>query len=93
MNQINQKWKNEQQCYDDAKVTGKDSRTGKNTTISWPRDKPQEQKKYETWLQKVTDPDSGEFYNQRDKDGNIIKQTGPKHLVRQIVVEERNRIL
>ena len=32
-----------QQCYDDAKVEGKDSRTGKKTTISWPRDKPVEQ--------------------------------------------------
>ena len=41
--QINEKWKKEQQCYDDAKVEGKDSRTGKKTTISWPRDKPVEQ--------------------------------------------------
>ena len=40
--QINEKWKKEQQCYDDAKVEGKDSRTGKKTTISWPRDKPVE---------------------------------------------------
>jgi hypothetical protein len=27
--QINEKWKKEQQCYNDAKVEGKDSRTGK----------------------------------------------------------------
>jgi hypothetical protein len=32
--QINEKWKKEQQCYDDAKVEGKDSRTGKKTTIT-----------------------------------------------------------
>ena len=41
---------------------------------------------YETWLQKVTDPDTGKFYEQRDpKTGNTIKGTGPKHIVRQIV--------
>ena len=49
IDKINQKWKNEQQCFDEAKVTGKDSRTGKPTTISWPREKPQDQRKYETW--------------------------------------------
>ena len=70
--QINQKWKNEQQCYDEAKVTGKDSRTGKPTTISWPREKPQDQRKYETWLKQVQDPDTGEFYMKRDKEGSPI---------------------
>ena len=84
--QINEKWKKEQQCYDDAKVEGKDTMTGKKTTISWPRDKPIDQVMYETWLQKVTDPDTGKFYEQRDpKTGNTIKGTGPKHLIRQIV--------
>lgn len=83
--QINEKWKKEQQCYDEAKVEGKDTRTGKKTTIPWPRDKPQEQIKYEMWLQKVTDPDTGKFYEQGDRNGNTIKNTGPKHLVIQIV--------
>jgi len=83
--QINEKWKKEQQCYDDAKVEGKDSRTGKKTTISWPRDKPIEQSMYESWLQKVSDPETGKFYEQRDKNGNIIKGTGPKHLIKTIV--------
>jgi hypothetical protein len=78
-------WKNEEKCFEDAKVEGKDTRTGKKTTISWPRDKPIEQTKYEMWLQKVKDPDTGKFYEQRDKNGNTIKGTGPKHLVRQIV--------
>ena len=34
--QINEKWKKEQQCYDEAKVEGKDSRTGKkyNDTLA-----------------------------------------------------------
>jgi hypothetical protein len=83
--QINEKWKKEQQCYDEAKVEGKDTMTGKKTTISWPRDKPIDQVMYETWLQKVTDPDTGKFYEQRDQNGNTLKGTGPKHIVRQIV--------
>jgi hypothetical protein len=83
--QINEKWKKEQQCYDEAKVEGKDSRTGKKASGTWPRDKPIDQVMYETWLQKVTDPDTGKFYEQRDKNGNTIKGTGPKHLIRQIV--------
>ena len=83
--QINEKWNKEQQCYDEAKVEGKDIRTDKKTTISWPRDKPIEQTIWESWLQKVTDPDTGKFYEQRDKNGNTIKGTGPKYLVKTIV--------
>jgi hypothetical protein len=84
--QINEKWKKEQQFYDDAKAEGKNTMTGKKTTVTWPRDKPIDQVMYETWLQKVTDPDTGKFYEQRDpKTGNTIKGTGPKHLIRQIV--------
>ena len=45
----------------------------------------QAQMQYQLWLKKVQDPDTGEFYKQRDKDGNIIKGTFPKHIVRQIV--------
>jgi hypothetical protein len=40
---------------------------------------------WESWLQKVTDPDTGKFYEQRDKNGNTIKGTGPKHLIKTIV--------
>lgn len=36
-------------------------------------------------MAQVKDPDTGEFYKQRDKDGNIIKGPFPKHIVRQIV--------
>ena len=43
------------------------------------------QLQYLGWLQKVMDPDNGEFYKQRDKDRNIIKGTGPKQVIRQIV--------
>jgi hypothetical protein len=84
--QINEKWKKEQQCYDELKIEGKDTRTGKKTTGTWPREKPIEQTMYELWLQKITDPDTGKFYEQRDpKTGNTIKGTGPKHIVIQIV--------
>ena len=82
--QINEKWKKEQQCYDEAKVEGKD-RNGKKVSTTWPRDKPNEQTMYELWLKKVTDPDTGKFYEQRDNNGNTIKGTCPKHIVRQIV--------
>ncbi|HEX9319400.1 MAG TPA: hypothetical protein VF884_10740 [Nitrososphaeraceae archaeon] len=81
---MDEKWKKEQKCYDDVKVTGKDWH-GKKVTISWPRDTPQEQLQYEAWLNSVKDPDTGEFYHQRDKDGNIIKGTGPQHIVKTIV--------
>ena len=33
---------------------------------------------WETWLQKVTDPDTGKFYEQRDKNGNMIKGTSAR---------------
>ena len=33
-------WKKEEQCFEDAKVEGKASRTGKKATNSWPRDIP-----------------------------------------------------
>src|SRR6476646_4344627 len=78
-------WKNEERCFLDAKIEGKDTQTGKKASGTWPRDIPQAQIQYNEWLKKVQDPDTLEFYHQRDKDGNIIKGTGPKHVVRQIV--------
>ena len=78
-------WKNEEQCFEDAKIEGKDAITGKKASGTWPRDIPQAQIQYQLWLKKVQDLDTLEWYKQRDKDGNIIKGTGPKHVVRQIV--------
>ena len=43
-------WKKEEQCFEDAKVEGKASRTGKKATNSWPRDIPQGQMQYLEWL-------------------------------------------
>lgn len=85
MSQWCEKWQKEQQCYDETTVEGNDTRKGKKATVSWPRDTPQEQIMYELWLQKAKDHDTGKFYEQRDKNGNTIKGTTPKHLVRQIV--------
>ncbi len=78
-------WKNEEECYQETKLEGKDTYTGKKVSTTWPRDKPMDQIKYESWLQKVKDPDTGNFYEQRDKNGNTIKGTGPKHLVKAII--------
>ena len=78
-------WKKEEACYLETKVEGKDIYTQKKVSTTWPRDKPQDQIKYESCLQKVKDPDTGKFYEQRDSNGNIIKGTGPKHLVKTIV--------
>ena len=46
---------------------------------------PQAQVMYDETAQEVRDPETGEFYHKRDKNGNIIKGTGPRHLIRQIV--------
>ena len=78
-------WNNEEKCFEETKVEGKDIHTGKKVSSHWPRDMPQAQIMYNLWLKKVQDPDTGEFYHERDKDGNIIKGTFPKHIVRQIV--------
>jgi hypothetical protein len=77
-------WKREEGCYSEITVTGKDIH-GKKATTTWPRDEPQSQVMYKLWLKKIQDPDTGQFYKQRDKDGNIIKGTVPKHIVKQIV--------
>jgi hypothetical protein len=77
-------WKNEEKCFEEAKLEGKDWHNKKVLT-HWPRDMPHAQTMYLEWLKKVKDPDTGEFYHQRDKDGNIIKGTYPKHIIRQIV--------
>lgn len=78
-------WKNEEECFTDATVEGKDSRTGKKVTGFWPRDLPMAQVYYMEWLKKVKDPDTGEFYKKRDKEGNIIRNSKPRYIIRQII--------
>ena len=78
-------WKNEEKCYEEAKLEGKDRLTGKQVTTHWTRDMPIEQVMYNEWLKKVRDSETEKFYHKRDKNGNIIKGTGPRHLISQIV--------
>ncbi|MDQ5869387.1 MAG: hypothetical protein M3530_06620 [Thermoproteota archaeon] len=78
-------FKHEEKCYEETKIEGKDTYTGKKVSTTYPRDQPLVQTMYKLWLQKVKDPDTGNFYEQRDKNGNTIKGTGPKHLVKTIV--------
>lgn len=78
-------WKKEEQCYEEIKIEGKDIYSHKKVSTTWPRDKPQEQIQYELWLQKVKDPNTGEYYPQRDKDSNTVKGTGPKYMVKKII--------
>jgi hypothetical protein len=78
-------WKNEEKCYEETKIEGKDTYSGKKVSTTWPRDKPQEQIQYELWLAMVKDPETGEFYEQRDKNGNTVKGTEPKYMVKKII--------
>ena len=48
-------WKNEEKCYEEAKIEGKDRLTGKKVTTHWTRDMPIEQVMYNEWLKKVQD--------------------------------------
>jgi hypothetical protein len=68
-------WKNEEQCFLDAEVEGED-RNGKKASGSWPRNIPQV---HQEWLKKFK-IHTGEFYHQRDKDGNIIREPDPNAL-------------
>lgn len=79
-------WKNEEKCFEEARVEGKDTRTGKKVSgAHWPRDLPMAEVYYMEWLKKVKDPETGEFYKKRDKEGNIIRNSKPRHIIRQIV--------
>jgi hypothetical protein len=73
-------FKKEEQCFLDA-GTLIDVNTGKMTDRHWPREKPIEQIVYEQWRDKTLNQLTGHWNHKRDKDGNIIKNTGTKYLV------------
>jgi hypothetical protein len=77
-------WRKEEECYEETKIEGKDVYTGKKVSTQWPRDKPQEQIMYESWLKKVKD-ETGKFFEQRDKNGNTVKGARPKYVVKKII--------
>jgi small nuclear ribonucleoprotein (snRNP)-like protein len=85
-------WKKQDQCFEDEQieVTDREGRRvtqkGKPVIKAWPHDKPTAQIVYEEeWLSKVVNPETNEWYPARNKDGNAIRNTGGKHIVRQII--------
>jgi len=89
-------WQKEQECFDNTYTsmritTTKKGGEGKTTTqekISWPRIKPLSQIVYENFITKITNPLTGEFYSERDTNGNQVKSNGgptAKYVVNMIV--------
>ena len=72
-------WTKAEAWYKEAEIT--DADTKKKTGDTWPRLKPMEQIVYENWLDTVVNPQTGDWYPQRDKEGNPVKNTGGKYLV------------
>ena len=68
-------WKNEEQCFADtitnmSAITVSKKKGGNKTVtekMSFPRFKPVEQRGYEAFMTKITNPLTGEFYPERDK--------------------------
>ena len=56
-------WTKAEACYKEAEIT--DADTKKKTGESWPRLKPMEQIVYENWLDMVVNPQTGNWYPQR----------------------------
>jgi hypothetical protein len=67
-------WKREEECFKQAVIT--DPETKRKTTDTFPRPIPANQRVYESWLEKVVNPSTGDYYPQRDQDGAPIKGTG-----------------
>jgi hypothetical protein len=86
-------WKKQDQCFEEEQIEIVDllhgkkiTKNGKPVIKAWPHDKPIDQIVYQDeWLKQVVNPDTNEFYPARNKDGNPIKGTGGKHIVRQII--------
>jgi hypothetical protein len=73
-------WKDEEKCFEDAGFVT-DVNTGRKTDQIWTRQKPMTQLNYERWLEKTIDPDTGEWNQKRDKDGNVVNNTGGRYVV------------
>jgi hypothetical protein len=69
----------EEACFKDAIIT--DADTKRKTDQTWPRLKNGSEIGYDNWLDKVINPETGEWYPQRNKDGNPVKNTGGKYVV------------
>ena len=89
-------WKNEEQCFANtvtnmSAITVSKKKGNKTVTekIPWPRIKSIEQRAYEVFMTKITNPITGEFYSERDTNGNQINQPNgqpnAKYVVNMIV--------
>lgn len=77
-------WNKEEKCYQDTrtgtsistthKTKGGGQKTVTQQNVSWPRIKPVEQRVYEEFMTKITSPITGEFYAERDTNGNQVNQ-------------------
>ena len=84
------RWALERDCYKHALI--RDIKTGK--MVQWPYQSSEvvAENKYNIFLDKVTDPDTGYFYPKRDQDGKAVKTTPdniPKYVVRTIIRVKR----
>jgi hypothetical protein len=85
-------WKKQDQCFEDEQVEMIDllhghkiMKNGKPVIKAWPHDKPTAQISYEDFMKIILNPDTNEYYTARNKGGGIIKGTGAKHIVTQII--------
>ena len=76
------KWAKEEKCFKEAIV--RDVVTKKILEGGWPREKPTDQWAYENWLSKVVNPDTGNFFQQRNAEGSPIDETGARHVIKVI---------
>lgn len=76
-------WKKESKCFEETLVDVTTWDTKRNREVRgrghWPHVKSVAQIVYEEFMSKITNPTTGEFYSQRDRDGNQIKQKDGKN--------------
>ena len=76
----------EKECFREAKIRGAKDRKGKIIKeYTWPRDPQPGENAYYKWLVQSVDPQTGNYYCERDAKGNPIIGTGAKHIVDQII--------
>jgi len=75
-------WSKEEDCFKAAILTDPD--TKKKTDQTFPRTTPPNQRAYESWLEKVVNVQTGEYYPERDIQGSPIKNTGAKYVIKVI---------
>ena len=59
-------------CFKDAIIT--DTDTKRKTDQTWPRLKNGNEIGYDNWLDKVINPETGEWFPKRDKEGKVTER-------------------